>query len=157
MRKPANKPNHLVSRISVSLSQELLVELDNMVVSRGLDSRSQAISDMINQQLVEHKRQLGDDVMAGTITVFYDRSVPGLQKKLSDLQFRHIDEVISSLHVHLAENKMMEVILVQGPARHLQNITNEIIALRGVITGRLQLITAVIPPLYPLVSSDSAD
>lgn len=150
MRKSANKPNHLVSRISVSLSQELLVELDNMVQCRGFDSRSQAISDMINQQLVEHKRQLGDEVMAGTITVFYDRSVSGLQKKLSDLQFKNIDTVISSLHVHLAENKMMEVLLVQGPAREMQDITNEISALRGVIVGKLQLMAAVIPPLYPL-------
>ena len=150
MRKPANKPNHLVSRISVSLSQALLVELDCMVECRGFDSRSQAISDMINQQLVEFKRQLGDEVMAGTITVFYDRSVPGLQKKLSDLQFKHIDEVISSLHVHLAENKMMEVILVQGPAGRMQTIANDIIALRGVITGKLQLMAAVIPPLHPL-------
>ena len=150
MRQPADKPNHLVSRISVSLPQELLVELDNMVECRGFDSRSQAISDMINQQLVEHKRQLGDEVMAGTITVFYDRSVSGLQKKLSDLQFKNIDTVISSLHVHLAENKMMEVLLVQGPARDMQDITNEIIALRGVIVGRLQLMAAVIPPLYPL-------
>jgi CopG family nickel-responsive transcriptional regulator len=150
MRQPANKPNHLVSRISVSLSQELLADLDDMVECRGFDSRSQAISDMINQQLVEHKRQLGDEVMAGTITVFYDHSVPGLQKKLSDLQFKHIDEVISSLHVHLAENKMMEVILVQGPARRMQAIANEIITLRGVITGKLQLMAAVMPPLYSL-------
>lgn len=149
MRKPVNKPNHLVSRISVSLSQELLVELDSMVECRGFDSRSQAITDMINQQLVEHKRQLGDEVMAGTITVFYDRSVTGLQKKLSDLQFKNIDTVISSLHVHLAENKMMEVLLVQGPAQDMQDFTNEIIALRGVIVGRLQLMAAVIPPLYP--------
>lgn len=150
MRKPANKSSSLVSRISVSLAQELLVELDGMVACRGLDSRSQAISDMINQQLVEHKRQLGDEVMAGTITVFYDRSVPGLQKNLSDLQFKHIDTVISSLHVHLAENKMMEVLLVQGPAQNMQDITNEIIALRGVVIARLQLMAAVIPPLYPL-------
>ncbi len=150
MSLPEAKSNHLVSRISVSLSQDLLVELDSMVECRGFDSRSQAISDMINQQLVEHKRQLGDEVMAGTITVFYDHSVSGLQKKLSDLQFKHIDAVISSLHVHLAENKMMEVVLVQGPARHLQAIANEIITLRGVITGRLQLMAAVMPPLYSL-------
>jgi CopG family nickel-responsive transcriptional regulator len=150
VRQPANKLNHLVSRISISMSQELLVELDSMVECRGFESRSQAICDMVNQQLVEHKCQLGDEVMAGTITVFYDRSIKGLQKRLSDLQFKHIDEVISSLHVHLAENKMMEVILVQGPTRSMKAIENEIIALRGVITGKLQLIAAVIPPLHPL-------
>jgi len=138
----------LVSRISVSLDQELLVELDEMVSSRGYSSRSQAISDMINQQLVEHKRDIGSDVMVGTITVFYDRATPGLQRRLSDLQYNHINEVISSLHVHLTENKMMEVVLVQGPAPSLQEITHRVVALKGVISCRLQLMAAVIPPLH---------
>jgi CopG family nickel-responsive transcriptional regulator len=43
---------------------------------------------------------------------------------------------------------MLEVILVQGPAAKLQAITNEMLAQRGVITGRLQLLAAVIPPLH---------
>jgi CopG family nickel-responsive transcriptional regulator len=43
---------------------------------------------------------------------------------------------------------MLEVLLVQGPASQLQTIANEMIALRGVITGHLQLLAAVIPPLH---------
>jgi CopG family nickel-responsive transcriptional regulator len=105
---------------------------------------------MINEQLLEHKRQLGNEVMVGTITLLYDRSVRGLQKQLSDQQCAHIDEVISSLHVHLANNQMMEVVLVQGPATQLQAIANEMSSLRGVLTGRLQLMAATIPPLHPL-------
>lgn len=139
-----------VSRISMSLPEELLVDLDEMVLERGFASRSQAIGDMLHQFLVEHKSQVGDDVMVGTITVFYDNSVPGLQKHLADLQFRYIDEVISSLHVHLIHNQTMEVILVQGPARKLQAIADEMITRRGVISGKMQLITALIPPLHPL-------
>jgi CopG family nickel-responsive transcriptional regulator len=42
----------------------------------------------------------------------------------------------------------MEVILVQGPARKLQAIANEMIAQKGVLTGQLQLLAAVIPPLH---------
>lgn len=145
-----DKSSSLVSRISVSLPPELLGELDRMVARRGYGSRSQAINDMVNYQLAEHKRKLGDDVMVGTLTVFYDRQVRGLQKQLSDLQYKYVDEVISSLHVHLTEARMLEIILVQGPASRLQDITDEIITLRGVITGRLQLLTAVIPPLHPL-------
>ncbi|MBQ1764825.1 MAG: hypothetical protein IIZ92_18275, partial [Aquincola sp.] len=76
--------------------------------------------------------------------------VRGLQKQLADLQCEHIDEVISSLHVHLAQNQMMEVVLVQGPAAKLQAIANEMTAQRGVVTGRLQLMAATIPPLHPL-------
>lgn len=139
-----------VSRISISLPEELLIDLDLMVASRGFESRSQAISDMINQQLVEHKRQHGDEIMAGTITLLYDHSTRGLQKQLADLQHSYIDEVISSLHVHLMHNQTMEVILVQGPASTLQRVADEMITLRGVITGKMQLMAAVIPPLHPL-------
>ncbi len=142
-----DKNNLPVSRISVSLPPALLEELDRMVANRGYGSRSQAIGEMVNYQLAEHKRKMGNDVMVGTITLLYDRSTRGLQKNLADLQFRHIDEVISSLHVHLSHNQMMEVILIQGHAQQLQQIANEMITQRGVITGQLQLLAAIIPPI----------
>ncbi|WP_097460364.1 nickel-responsive transcriptional regulator NikR [Mangrovitalea sediminis] len=147
-----------VSRISVSLPEDLVIDLDRMVASRGFESRSQAIAEMINQQLANHHRQLGQEVMAGTVTLFYDHSTRGLQNQLADLQHRYIDEVISSLHVHLERSQTMEVILVQGPACKLQSIADEMITLRGVITGRLQLMASVIPPLHsPNQLADTAE
>lgn len=151
MNDAAQIPNRLVSRISMSLSEDLLVALDQMVTERGFASRSQAISEVLHQSLVEHKRQQGNEVMVGTITLLYDNTVPGLQKQLSDLQFRHIDEVISSLHVHLMHNQTMEVILVQGPATTLQQIADQMITRRGVVSGKIQLMAALIPPLHPFV------
>lgn len=139
-----------VNRISISLPDELQSELDEMVASRGFESRSQAINDMLRQHLVEHKRQTGNQVMVGTITILYDNSTRGLQKKLADLQYRNLTEVISSLHVHLMDNQTMEVILVQGPAEKVQAIADDIITQRGVITGRMQLMAALIPPVHPL-------
>lgn len=146
--KENNRVSTLVSRISVSLPPDLLAELDRMVENRGYGSRSQAIGEMVNYQLAEHKRTLGNAVMAGTITLLYNRATRGLQGRLADIQYQHIAEVISSLHVHLTEDRMLEVILVQGPAAELQAIADEMIALRGVITGRLQLLAAAIPPLH---------
>ena len=139
-----------VSRISVSLPELLLEELDRMVCRRGFESRSQAIAEMVNQQLVEHKQRLGEEIMAGTITLVYDHSTPGLQQQLADLQHEYLSEVISSLHVHLMHAHSMEVILVQGPAARLQFIADKMVTRRGVITGRLQLTTAIIPPVHPL-------
>lgn len=148
MKMSLEKPTSLVSRISVSLPPDLLVELDRMVGLRGYGSRSQAIGEMVNFQLAEHKRALGNEVMAGTLTLLYNRGTRGLQGRLADLQYHYIAEVISSLHVHLSEDQMLEVLLVQGPAFRLQAIADEMIALRGVVTGHLQLLTAVIPPLH---------
>lgn len=136
-----------VGRISLSLPAALLEELDRMVLARGYASRSQAVSDMVSAALAEHQRRLGNQVMSGTITLHYDRSVRGLQKQLSDIQYQYIDEVISSLHVHLTHEQVMEVILVQGAADKLQHIANELLTRRGVITGQLRLLAAIMPPI----------
>ena len=146
----------LVSRISISLPSRLLHDLDRMVVERGFDSRSRAIGDMLHNALVEHTSEVGEDVMAGVITLFYDNSTPGLQKQLADLQFLYIAEVISSLHVHLMHNQTMEVILVQGPAQRLRAISNEMASRRGVFSGKMQLIAALIPQLHPFRDEDTA-
>jgi CopG family nickel-responsive transcriptional regulator len=140
----------LVARMSVSLPEDQLAALDRMVELRGFSSRSQAIGDMLHRALVEHQRELGEDVMVGTITLFYENTVPGLQKRLANLQSDNIDEVISSLHVHLTGKKTLETILVQGPPGKLQSLADEMTTLRGVISGRMQLVAAVIPPLHPL-------
>jgi len=140
-----------VSRISISLPEDLLSDLDRMVKSRGFDSRSQAVNEMLHKALLEHKNEVGDDVMVGIIALFYNNAVSGLQKQLADLQVRYIDEVISSLHVHLMNNKTMEVVLVQGPARTLQMIADEMTSKRGVISGRIHLVAALIPQVHPFI------
>jgi CopG family nickel-responsive transcriptional regulator len=145
--------NRPVSRISMSLPYGQLRELDRMVLERGFESRSQAISDMLHQFLVEHRRQCSNDLMVGTVTLVYDNAVPGLQRQLAELQCRHIDEVISSLHVHLMHNQTMEVILLQGPVHTLQRIADALIATRGVISGKMQLVAALIPQLHPFTQA----
>ena len=139
---------HLVNRISISLPDELQVALDDMVNERGYESRSQAINDMLRQNLIEHKRQTSDEVLVGTITILYDNGTRGLQEKIADLQYQYLDEVISSLHVNLVGKQTMEVMLVQGPAAKVQTIADEVITLRGVVTGKLQLLAALMPPIY---------
>jgi CopG family nickel-responsive transcriptional regulator len=157
MSQAAKNDSGKVSRISISLPETLLTELDEMVAGKGYASRSQAINEMLHQSIVEHRRQLGNDVMVGTITLFYDNSVQGLQKQLADIQFQHIDEVISSLHVHLMHNQTMEVILVQGPAEKLQAISNELVTRRGVISGRMELIAALIPQVHPFIREPASE
>ncbi|MDD2770225.1 MAG: nickel-responsive transcriptional regulator NikR [Methylococcus sp.] len=139
----------LVSRISISLSEDLLSELDTMVNERGFANRSQAVAKIIHRSLVEHRNEVGDRVMVGTITLFYDNLATGVQQRLADLQRQHIAEVISSLHVLLDSERTLEVVLVQGPPPKVQEIADAMITQRGVIWGRLELVAALIPQLHP--------
>lgn len=139
-----------LSRISVSLPEKLLHDLDAMVVEKNYDSRSHAFVDMIHKQLNEHFEDEGEQVMAGTINLVYDHSFPNLQKQLAELQYRYLDEVISSLNVNLTEAQTMSVVLVQGPASRLKQIANNMISQRGVITGEMMLSAAILPQVHPL-------
>lgn len=151
------KNNQPVSRVSISLPEELLRALDNMIDKRGFESRSQAICDMIAQQVDEHRKDIGDDIMTGTLNLVYDYSVLGLQKKLYDLQHVFVDEIISSLNVHLTHTNTMSVMILQGPAHKLKMIADKMTTLRGVITGKLLLSSIIIPPIHPMPNNPASE
>lgn len=143
-----------VKRISISLPWNVYHGLSNLVEARGFENRSQAVSEMINSSLIEHYKQRGTEMMAGTITLFYDGR-PGLLQQLATIQREYIDEVISSQHVLLEDNHTMEVLLVQGPARRLKMISDKLITCKGVKSGRLAIMSTIMPPIHP--RSDASD
>ena len=116
----------------------------------AFQSRSQAIAEMVCQSTTEYARDWGSELMAGTITMFYDESRPGLLQRLADIQRQNIREVISSQHVLLESNHTMEVLLVQGPGERLRHISNELISCKGVRSGRLTISPIILPPIHPL-------
>jgi CopG family nickel-responsive transcriptional regulator len=55
--------------------------------------------------------------------------------------------IVTSMHVHLEDHNYMEVLLVQGPARELQKLSDELVTCRGVKNGKLNLTASAMPPL----------
>ena len=137
-----------IQRMSVTIPESVLRSLDQMVTDRGFENRSQAVAELIHDRVVEHRQDTGNEIMAGSITLFYDQTRNHLLAQLAELQRQHVAEVISSLHVQLEQNFMMEVILVQGPAQKLKQITHALVACKGVKAGKLTLTNLVLPPLH---------
>lgn len=145
-----------LERVSLSLPAALVRDIDAMTARRGFASRSQAVAETLHRALVDDRTELGEEVMVGSITLFYGQLSTGVEQRLGDLQRAHIDEVIASFHVHLTENRTLETVLVQGPAHKLQAIADEMIAVRGVISGRLHVVAAIIPQLHPFIRDGAA-
>lgn len=144
----STRPIDTIQRMSVTIPESLLRSLDQMVADRGFDNRSQAVAELIHDRVAEHQQDTGNEIMAGSITLFYDQTKNNLLAQLAELQREHVTEVISSLHVQLERNFMMEVILVQGPAQKLNQITNALVACKGVKAGKLSLTPTILPPLH---------
>ncbi len=139
-----------VQRISVSLPEPIFRDLDAMVAERGLENRSKAIAEMISQAALQRRETAtSKSVMAGMITLVYEEAKGTLVQRLFELERQYIAEVISSLHVQLERNHRMEVLVVQGPVRVLREITDKILACKGVTSCKLTLTDVIIPPIHP--------
>lgn len=147
---PSNGPERApgVVRVSLSLPSEVYEGLDQLVQTRGYENRSQAVGEILRKELVVHRKNLPDSVMAGTISVFYDEGKPGIQTKVAAILRSHVKEVVSSLSVMLEDQRRMEVLVVQGPVQVLDSLVRDLNACRGLETGQLVLSSAVLPPLY---------
>ncbi|MEI7774812.1 MAG: nickel-responsive transcriptional regulator NikR [Verrucomicrobiota bacterium] len=141
------KTSRPAARISISLPESLFMQLDEMVAARGYASRSEAISKMISEQLVQHAQQFGKAVMAGTITLIYDHTKPGLQSRLVEIQHQYLKEIITSQRVHLENHHSLEVVLVQAPGKRIKRIADELISCKGVKHGYMNVTSTLLPPL----------
>ncbi len=144
-----------IRRITISMPEETFQLLDCLVTQRGFDSRSQAISEMIHQRAAEHLSVVGTEVMAGALTLIYDESKASLLRDLARVCREHIAEVISSQHILLEDDNVMEVILMQGPSRTLRDITNQLVTCKGVKHAQLTLTPHLIPQLHAKTAAAS--
>lgn len=139
-------PKPKLARISITVPETTLNALDQNIVDQHYESRSQAIVDMINKHLIADQ-VARNEVMVGTFTLLYDVGLKPLRTQLFELQQQYLTQVISSQHIQLDDQKVLEVMLLQGLSDDLKQITQQFIALKGVIKGHLELMDAVMPPI----------
>ncbi len=126
-------------RFSISLPPKLLEQLDAMMKEKGRENRSQLISEMIRNQLVEHQSQRGTQEMAGTITIVYDHHNSAVQMELTRIQHDLRECIITTSHVHLDLNYCLEVLIVRGQADIIRSIAERVLSCKGIHHGKLTL------------------
>jgi CopG family nickel-responsive transcriptional regulator len=99
----------------------------------GYENRSKAAHDAFRGFITENKwtREEGEEI-AGTITLLYYLDKPGLLNHIVETQHKFENVVLSSMHLHLTENKCMEIIAVKGKAADVKSLSQELIIRKGV-------------------------
>jgi len=132
-----------LTRIGVSLPENLLEKFDEIITKRGYSSRSEGIRDAIRGYIryyawmseVEGER-------VGTISLVYDHNQRGLVNSLLDVEHEFSGIIRSTIHMHINHDMCMEVLLVRGDARDVKAVTEKIMTLRGVKHVKL---TTIVP------------
>jgi CopG family nickel-responsive transcriptional regulator len=126
-----------IVRFGVSVPEELLERFDRIIEEKGYVNRSEAIRDMMRDFIVRHEWEAGDKEVAGTITMLYNHDEADVVKELLDLQHDYLEEIVSSIHVHMDEHNCLDVVIVKWKASKIKEIADRLLSLKGVKHGKL--------------------
>jgi CopG family nickel-responsive transcriptional regulator len=127
-----------VVRFGVSLEKEILATLDEYVNENQFSNRSQAIRQLISKNAVE-KKWLCNNIVAGSITLVYDHHKRDILNQLTTIQHDYHNVILSSQHFHLDHDQCMEIIAVKGKANILTELSDKLIAVKGIQHGKLTM------------------
>jgi CopG family nickel-responsive transcriptional regulator len=129
-----------VERIGVSLDKKLLSMFDKLIAKRGYQSRSEAIRDLIRQQLSSEQLSNPKARAVAAVCLVYDHHATKLMENLIGLQHSHVLQTISAMHIHLDEHTCLEVIVLRGRVGEIEKTAENIVSLKGVKLGRINLV-----------------
>ncbi|MFH0935416.1 MAG: nickel-responsive transcriptional regulator NikR [Candidatus Omnitrophota bacterium] len=118
-------------RFGVSLEKKLLSEFDRLLKEKGYSSRSEAIRDLIREDLVRELWRKDEEV-AAAITLVYDHHQRELLNHLTSIQHDYHENILSTQHLHLDHNNCLEVIAIKGKARRAAELFERLKSCRGI-------------------------
>jgi CopG family nickel-responsive transcriptional regulator len=126
-----------IERVGVAFEPELLRDFDILIRKKGYASRSEAVRDLVRRSIIESAVRDDNSEVIGTLTIVYDHDAGGVTDRLLELQHHHHDEIMTTTHIHLDEDKCLEVLIVRGRSRAVRTLADNIKALKGVRHGEL--------------------
>ena len=127
----------MLRRIGVSLEDDLLEKFDTLIARRGYTNRSEAIRDLIREQLVQKEWSQAKRLGMGVIMIVYDHHTLDLSRRLTEIQHEHFANVVSTLHLHLDHDNCLEISVLKGKTREIQKLGEALISVKGVKYGKL--------------------
>jgi len=134
-----------MQRITITIDDALMDELDRLIASRGYQNRSEAVRDLVRAGLLQTKSEpAGVTQCVASLACVYDRKTRELPKRLANAFQDHHDLCVASMRVTLDHESCMEVAVHKGATGQVKSFAESIIVERGVRYGKLTVIPAEI-------------
>jgi len=127
-----------MQRVTITLDDDLMKEIDRMIDERGYQNRSEAIRDLARsglRQAAEETNIRGDCVAA--LVYAYNHDERDLPKRLAKSFHDNHDLSVAATQVYLDHDACFEVHVLRGNAQSVRHLADHVIAERGVRHGRL--------------------
>ena len=131
-----------MERFTISLSESLAKEFDDLIRKKGYQNRSEAVRDMLRDLLKSDRLERQEaPYCVAALSYVYNHHARDLAERLTNLQHEHHELVLSSMHVHLDHDNCLEVLVVRGKSAVVRRVADVLISTKGVKHGRLTITT----------------
>ena len=121
----------VVVRFSISMEKTLLEKFDRNIEARNYLNRSEAIRDLIRNDLIKKEWREGEDV-AGAITLIYDHHRRNLLNKITRIQHDYQKLIMAAQHIHLTHDNCLEIVAVRGKPVEVQKLSDTLGSIKGI-------------------------
>jgi CopG family nickel-responsive transcriptional regulator len=144
---PACREEMLMQRLTITIDDDLLGEVDAFIVRRGYANRSEAFRDLLRSGLEQADAETGESRNCiATLSYVYDHAARDLPKRLTREAHDHSDLAQATLHVHIDSESCLEVTVLMGARTEVKAFADHVIAERGVRHGHVAMM--------PIAASD---
>lgn len=126
-----------LTRFGVSMDEKLLQKFDLLIEQKSYQNRSEAIRDLVREAILQQTYTNNSEFVAGAILLFYDHHHNGLVNEMMNIQHEFHDQILTTTHLHIDHDNCLEVIVVKGYAEQLNQLSDQLISLKGVFYGKL--------------------
>ncbi len=132
-----------MQRLTITIDDELVAEIDGFIAARGYANRSEALRDLARSGLEKFSTETAPtrDCIA-TVSYVYDHAARQLARRLTHDFHEHHSLAQATLHVHLDHDSCLEVTVLKGPSAEVKAFAEHVIAERGVRHGHVAFMPA---------------
>ncbi|QGZ66953.1 nickel-responsive transcriptional regulator NikR [Paraburkholderia acidisoli] len=131
-----------MQRITITIDDDLLETLDELMTERGYTNRSEAIRDLVREHRVRDRpAEVGAHCVA-TLTYVYDHATRELARRITRAHHERHDLSVASMRVHLDHDSLLESSVLRGRTEDVMAFADGITSQRGVRYANLHAIPA---------------
>ena len=131
-----------MQRITITIDDDLLGAVDELMTRRGYDSRSEAMRDIIREMIDRERLAEPDTDCIGALTFVFDHETRDLAQRITTAHHHRHDLSVASLHVHVNHESCLEISVLRGPLQEVRAFADAVASQRGVRSAKLHLIPA---------------
>jgi CopG family nickel-responsive transcriptional regulator len=127
-----------MQRITITLEDALLAELDDVMARSGATNRSEALRDLLRRALAPAAPAAAECLAVVTCTI--DPTIRDLARHVPRTRHAHHDRTIAAMSVPVDHDTALDVSVMRGAVADIDRFANTLFLERGVRHGTVALI-----------------